>query len=98
MRNDPEAQLERVLHFMQVPVSDEYLAYAIDKYSFENMKRYEAQGAFAASELRPGDPSVAESFKVRKGRVGGYRAYLTAEEIRRLDELIDARLVPLYRY
>jgi len=47
---------------------------------FENMQKLEAAGAFDSKILRPGDVRDPESFKVRRGKVGGYREYLSAED------------------
>src|SRR5437773_12373560 len=53
---------------------------ALDFSEFENMKKMEAAGAFDSKILRPGDVRDPESFKVRRGKVGGYREYLSAED------------------
>ena len=50
---------------------------ALDFSEFENMKKMEAAGAFDSKILRPGDVRDPESFKVRRGKVGGYREYLS---------------------
>jgi len=47
---------------------------------FENMQKLEAAGAFDSKILRPGDVRDPESFKVRRGKVGGYREYLSVED------------------
>jgi len=48
--------------------------------SFENMKKMEAAGAFDSKILQPGDVRDPESFKVRRGKVGGYREYLSSDD------------------
>lgn len=47
---------------------------------FDNMQKLEAAGAFDSKILRPGDARDPESFKVRRGKVGGYREYISAED------------------
>jgi sulfotransferase family protein len=49
---------------------------------FENMKKMEAAGAFDSKILKPGDVSDPESFKVRRGKIGGFREYLSPEDQR----------------
>jgi hypothetical protein len=44
------------------------------------MQKLEAAGAFDSKILHPGDVRDPESFKVRRGKVGGYREYLSAED------------------
>jgi hypothetical protein len=51
---------------------------ALEFSRFENMQKLEAAGAFDSNILHPGDVRDLESFKVRRGKVGGYREYLSA--------------------
>jgi hypothetical protein len=53
---------------------------ALEFSRFENMQKLEAAGAFDSKILRPGDVRDPESFKVRRGKVGGYREYLSPED------------------
>jgi sulfotransferase family protein len=53
---------------------------ALEFSGFENMQKLEAAGAFDSKILRPGDVRDPESFKVRRGKVGGYREYLSLED------------------
>jgi hypothetical protein len=50
---------------------------ALEFSRFENMQKLEAVGAFDSKILHPGDVRDPESFKVRRGKVGGYREYLS---------------------
>jgi hypothetical protein len=50
---------------------------ALEFSRFENMQKLEAAGAFDSNILHPGDVRDPESFKVRRGKVGGYREYLS---------------------
>ena len=67
---------------------------ALEFSQFENMQKLEAAGAFDSKILLPGDVRDPESFKVRRGKVGGYREYLSVEDqeyaLKALREL-DAR-------
>ncbi len=55
---------------------------ALEFSRFENMQKLEAAGAFDSKILHPGDVRDPESFKVRRGKVGGYREYLSLEDQR----------------
>lgn len=48
--------------------------------AFANMKKLEAAGAFDSKILQAGDVADPESFKVRRGKVGGFRDYLSAAD------------------
>lgn len=60
----------------------EAFAHALAFSDFENMKKLEAAGAFDSKILKPGDVTDPESFKVRRGKIGGYREYLSEEDQR----------------
>jgi hypothetical protein len=53
---------------------------ALDFSEFENMRKLEAAGAFDSKILQARDVADPESFKVRRGKVGGYTDYLPAED------------------
>ena len=53
---------------------------ALEFSRFDNMQKLEAAGAFDSNILHPGDVRDPESFKVRRGKVGGYREYLSVED------------------
>jgi hypothetical protein len=53
---------------------------ALEFSRFENMQKLEAAGAFDSKILHPGDVRDPESFKVRRGKVGGYREYLSEDD------------------
>ena len=53
---------------------------ALEFSRFENMQKLEAAGTFDSNILHPGDVRDPESFKVRRGKVGGYREYLSVDD------------------
>jgi hypothetical protein len=61
---------------------------ALDFSQFDNMQRLEAAGAFDSKILRAGDIRDPESFKVRRGKIGGYREYLSAGDRRYAAEVL----------
>jgi hypothetical protein len=70
---------------------------ALEFSRFENMQKLEAAGAFDSNILHPGDVRDPESFKVRRGKVGGYREYLSFEDQKyAADELV--KLDPRFGY
>jgi sulfotransferase family protein len=54
---------------------------ALEFSRFENMQQLEAAGVFDSKILHPGDVRDPESFKVRRGKVGGFREYLSPEDL-----------------
>jgi hypothetical protein len=84
-------ELRRVLDFAGVSgVSADVVADAVDFASFGNMRRLEEADAFGTDKLRPRRPGDLDSYKTRRGRVGGFRSDLTADQIARLDRMMAA--------
>jgi hypothetical protein len=97
LRADTAGQLREALRFMGVaPLDEEALARAVAFASFENMRRLEASGRFPES-LRAADPADPDSFKVRRGKIGGYQDYLSSADIACLEAEI-ARLDRRFGY
>lgn len=90
MREDPGRQLRRALAFLGVDgVADEIVEEAVRYTSFESMRRLEASGRLDG-RLRPGHPRDPDSYKTRRGKVGGYRDTLEPEQIAALDRMMAA--------
>lgn len=61
-------------------IDDAVFGPALDFSDFRNMQRMEAAGEFGAKILQPRDRDDPETFKVRQGKVGGFREYLSPED------------------
>ena len=89
----PVETVEALLGFVGVGgVGRDVVRRALERSSFGVMRDMELSGAVPHSRLRPGNPADPESFKVRSGKVGGYRDHLSPEDCRYLDEQIEAQL------
>lgn len=94
-----EEELRKVLEFIGLQsVGDEAIAKAVDIASFKNMQAMEKKNSFSSSRLKPANPSDRESYKVRKGKVGGFVDYLNQKEIEYCNEMITNSLSPIYKY
>ena len=54
---------------------------ALEFSRFEKMQKFEAAGVFDPKILHSGDVRDPESFKVRRGKVGGHREYLSPADL-----------------
>ncbi len=96
MHANPQAALKSVLEFMSVrDVDSQMLDAAIEFGRFDNMKKLEATGHFKRQVLTPGNAKDGESFKVRRGKVGGYADYLSPDDCRYLTTVIADAHCPL---
>jgi len=100
MRADPQGVLKSIASFMEISASDDQIAQAVDYASFENMRKIEKSNdpATGSRRLMPKDLNNPESFKVRRGKVGGYRDYFSAEELAVINEFIASNLAASYGY
>ena len=98
LRAAPEEHFRTLLASLGETSPDpEAFAYALKFSEFANMQKLEAEGAFDSKILQSGDVRDPESFKVRRGKVGGYRDYLDAEE-QAFAEQAMKRLDPRFGY
>jgi hypothetical protein len=95
-------------------IDEKILDEVIELSRIEKMRKMEAQcargvhdvrrtdpnveNAFMTRAFQPADPSDPECFKVRKGKVGGYRDYLDEKEIAFLSKKIREELDPVFGY
>lgn len=98
LRARPVEELDRVMRFLGLPASQEDLEAAVAFASFESLQEKERSGFFRTEKLQARDPADPASFKVRRGKVGGYRDELPAEIVARLDRLVEERLDPALGY
>jgi hypothetical protein len=98
LRSDPETQFRMLLaHLGENEPDPMAFAHALGFSEFGNMQKLEAAGAFESKILQAGDVRDPESFKVRRGKVGGFRDYLSPEDQAHAAEAIRA-LHPDFAY
>ncbi|MCC7272031.1 MAG: sulfotransferase domain-containing protein [Alphaproteobacteria bacterium] len=97
LRADTRVALRATLDLVGLPpLPDADLDAVIADCSFARMRALEAAGAIADPRLRPGDPANPESWKVRRGKVGGYRDYLSEDDVAWIDAYLDRHLDDAY--
>jgi hypothetical protein len=98
LRRDPTTELRRIAAFLGETFSDEQLAEAVAFADFERLKEKERENFFGSHRLTPRDLANPNSFKVRRGKVGGYRDYFTTEQAAVMDDLVRRTLSPVFGY
>ncbi len=94
LRAQPEAEMQRLLAFLGQDFSAEAIGDAVEFASFEALKRKERDNYYKNSRLKAKDTLDPDSYKVRRGKVGGYRDYFSDDEIGRIDRFVEERLGP----
>lgn len=99
LHEDTHRELARLLDFVGLQEQDEDLIErAVEASSFENMRKMEASKSLSKNRMRPKDESDPRSYKMRKGKVGGYRDQLSDDDIEYIDSVIKEHLDPLYEW
>lgn len=92
LQKDCHSEFKRLLEFFAIEVEETFIKDAVDYCSFDNMQRIEhdmsAKKPNKIGHLGAGDIEDLESYKVRRGKVGGYIDYLSPEDIQYLEKQI----------
>lgn len=88
LRADTEAAFGRVARFIDPATSASEIAAAVAFGSFDMMQARERDGFFNSERLRASG-ETPNGQKVRRGKIGGYRDYLSGEDLLRLDRLVE---------
>jgi Sulfotransferase domain len=81
LQRAPEDSFRELLKFLGDEPDADAFAHALEFARFSNMKKMETAGAFASKILQPTDVADPESFKVRRGKVGGFTDYLLDDDL-----------------
>ena len=96
---DTAREMRRVAAFLGLTtVTEETIRAAVEHGSFGSMKKREATRPADGTPLAAGRAGDPESFKTRRGKIGGYLDYLSADDVAWLNRRIDSELDPFYGY
>jgi len=100
LRANPQETLAALLEFMGTPGSDAEVEEAVEYSAFENMRKMESKRTFwpSGGRMVPKDRNNVNSYKVRRGEVGGYRGDFTPVEVEAVDAYLREHLSPVYGY
>lgn len=100
MRANPQKELHRVVSWFGQKPTDAEIQQSVEFASFENLKKLETGRKFWLSGKRmvPGQKGNPDSYKVRRGKVGGYRDYFDDDQVRQINEYVRAQLDPVFGY
>jgi hypothetical protein len=81
LRSDPAPGFRQLLQLLgERDVEEKTFSKALEFSEFGHMRKLETAGAFASKILRAGDAQDPESFKVRRGKIGGFADYLSPND------------------
>lgn len=95
LHHNPVQALTHVLDFMELETIDPALVKTAVAYAqFDNMKKMETAGHISDAKMQPGQKQDPESFKVRKGKIGGYQHYLNEDDLTYIQQTIQTMGCP----
>ncbi len=98
LRSETNRTLKIVTEVMGESFTDEEIQEAVDFGSFDNLRKLESKGFFRRGGMNLRNPDDPNTFKVRRGKVGGYRDYFTPEQVAEIEALLVERLSPTFGY
>jgi hypothetical protein len=94
----PNEQFRRVLAAVgETDPQARHFENALEFSRFGNMRKMEASLEYDRQLLQPGDVNDPESYKVRRGKIGGYVDYLDPSDVEYADQAMAA-LDPRFSY
>lgn len=107
MSKDMYSEMSRVLSFWELPIDKAILEKAVKASTFEKMQIVERNRGLKATdpdvywELTPGNVNDPDSYKVRRGVIGGYVDYLSKDDIKYINNYLRDNLnniLPEFQY
>lgn len=97
MHTEASSVLRSVIQFLEIPsVADSMIREAVEFAQFENMRKMEATGQFQKHTLRPGDLNNTDTYKTRRGKVGGFKEHLSPEDCDFVAALVKEAQCPVF--
>jgi len=101
MQKDIKGEIKRVLAFLNVSkINEKKIEKAIEFGKFDNMHKMEQKGIFKTKYkgiLVPKDKNDKESYKTRKGKVGGFYEYLSKKDLEYCNSMMKSMKNPFYK-
>jgi hypothetical protein len=98
LRAQPVPTLHRITQLMGEDFSADEIRVAVEWGSFENLQKLETSGTFRQGGMKLVNASDPSTFKVRRGKVGGYREDFDVAQVAELETLVRDNILPELGY
>jgi hypothetical protein len=98
LRAEPVATLHKITQLMGEEFSEEEVRAAVEWGSFENLQKMETKGTFSQGGMKLVNANDPSTYKVRRGKVGGYKEDFDAHQVEELEALVRANILPELGY
>lgn len=96
--SSPQPTLRALADFIGLDSDEAAIRDAVEFARFDNLKLKERQGYFTSTRLGMGRAGNEQSYKVRAGKSGGFRAQLSEAGRSRVESYVREHLDPIFRY
>ena len=98
LRAHPVPTLHSITQLMGENFSEDEIRAAVEWSSFDNLQKLETSGTFSQGGMKLVDARDPTTFKVRRGKVGGYRDDFNPEQVAELEALVRDNILPELGY
>ncbi len=98
LRSEPVPTLLRITRLMGERFTEEEVRAAVEWGSFENLQKLETSGTFSQGGMKLVNASDPSTYKVRRGKVGGYREDFEPAQVAELEALVRDNILPELGY
>ena len=98
LRAEPVPTLHKIIQLMGEEFSEDEIRAAVEWGSFDNLQKLETSGTFSQGGMKLVNASDPSTFKVRRGKVGGYRDDFNSQQVAELEALVRDNILPQLGY
>ena len=98
LRAEPIPTLLKITQLMGEEFSEDEIRAAVEWGSFDNLQKLETSGTFSQGGMKLVNANDPSTFKVRRGKVGGYRDDFDPQQVAELEALVRDNILPELGY
>lgn len=98
LRAEPVPTLHTIMQHMGADFSEEEVRQAVEWGSFDNLQNLETKGTFSQGGMKLVNADDPSTYKVRRGKVGGYREDFDEHQVAELEALVRDNILPELGY
>jgi hypothetical protein len=98
LRSEPVPTLLEITRLMGEKFSEDEIRAAVEWGSFDNLQKLETSGTFSQGGMKLVNANDPSTFKVRRGKVGGYRDDFEPAQVAELESLVRDNILPELGY
>lgn len=98
LRAEPVPTLLKITQLMGESFTEDEVRAAVEWGSFDNLQKLETKGTFSQGGMKLVNKDDPSTYKVRRGKVGGYREDFDAQQVAELEALVRDNILPELGY